>query len=93
VRGPCTFRPDGRVIDAFRILDGTRHACSGGGTPWATWLSCDEVEDGLVWELHFGGRRDPVSIGARRLQARGEDAEQLVLQPTRTIESPDVTTL
>jgi hypothetical protein len=50
------------------------------------------VEDGLVWELHFGGRRDPVSIGARRLQARGED-EQLVLQPTRTIESPDVTTL
>lgn len=67
--------------------------CSGGGTPWATWLSCDEVEDGLVWELPFGGRRDPVSIGARRLQARGEDAEQLVLQPTRTIESPDVTTL
>src|SRR5688572_10713666 len=32
----------GQVRDAYRILSGTTGNCSGGGTPWGTWLSCDE---------------------------------------------------
>ena len=43
------FDPDGNVADAYRITTGTRN-CAGGAMPWGTWLSCEEYDNGYVWE-------------------------------------------
>jgi secreted PhoX family phosphatase len=72
------FGADGGVQDAYRILTGTTQNCSGGGTPWGTWLSCEEVEDGLVWECDPSGRRRAVphaAMGIFKHEAAAVDAE------------------
>ncbi|MEM8609706.1 MAG: alkaline phosphatase PhoX [Myxococcota bacterium] len=54
------FSSSGDVTDAYRILGDTNQNCAGGPTPWDTWLSCEEREDGRVWECDPFGVADPI---------------------------------
>jgi secreted PhoX family phosphatase len=55
------FGPDGSIKRAYRILGDTDVNCSGGHTPWGTYLSCEEWEGGQVWECDPSGKAPAVA--------------------------------
>ena len=48
--GVIKFNKNGDIEDSYSILENSSRNCSGGETPWNTWLSCEEHSKGIVWE-------------------------------------------
>jgi len=70
--GAIRFDRDANVLDAYPILEGSFLNCAGGATIWQTWLSCEEVERGFVWEC------DPLGGPAELREALGRFKHEAV---------------
>lgn len=87
VGGASALRFDafGKVTGAYRILNGTTLNCSGGATPWNTWLSCEEHDYGLVYETDPRGQKAAVArpaMGRFKHEAAASDPVRRVVYLT-----------
>ncbi|MEU1570645.1 alkaline phosphatase PhoX [Streptomyces collinus] len=79
------FSSTGAITAAYRILSGTRQNCAGGKTPWNTWLSCEEVSLGYVYETDPWGTNAGVqraAMGRFKHEAAAADPVRKVIYLT-----------
>lgn len=79
------FSSTGTITGAYRILSDTRQNCAGGKTPWNTWLSCEEVSLGYVYETDPWGTNAAVqraAMGRFKHEAAAADPVRRVIYLT-----------
>jgi secreted PhoX family phosphatase len=86
--GAIRFDASGKATGYKRIAENTSYNCSGGATPWNTWLSCEEVPYGQVWECDPFGRRAAVprpALGLFKHEAVAVDRKTRALYMTEDL--------
>ncbi|GAA4540040.1 alkaline phosphatase PhoX [Amycolatopsis samaneae] len=74
------FDANADIVGAHRILSNTRQNCAGGAMPWGTWLSCEEIDRGFVYECAPAG---PDSAAVQRLAMGRFKHEAAAADPVR----------
>ncbi|KFU82947.1 protein of unknown function [Amycolatopsis lurida] len=76
------FDASGNITGAHRILSNTRQNCAGGKTPWNTWLSCEEIDLGFVYECQPNG---PATAAVQRPAMGKFKHEAAAADPVRKV--------
>jgi secreted PhoX family phosphatase len=88
--GAVRFAANGAITGAYRTLKGTTLNCAGGATPWRTWMSCEEVDRGFVFETDPWGKKTAAkrpAMGRFRHEATAADPDRKVIYLTE--DEPD----
>ena len=87
------FDNAGNLIDAYPIQRNTSTNCSGGASPWGTWINGEEILDGYMFEcspLRNGG--EPVRLdrfGRKAHEQLAFDTEQRAIYHSEDITGED----
>jgi hypothetical protein len=55
--GSIEFNSMGKVVNYTRVASSTKNNCGGGATPWNSWVTCEEIDFGKVWQVDPRGNK------------------------------------